>query len=72
MLHARARNPLDTRKLSPLILQPLQHQIDSFEKQGRGRKHLAFSRVGQHALVHAIFCQVGVEIDFGFVDELQV
>jgi hypothetical protein len=72
MLHARPGNSLDFVKIRALPFQPLQHEIDGLEEQRDGRKDLAFGWVGENALVDTIFRKVGVEIDFGFVDEFEV
>jgi hypothetical protein len=51
----------------------LQYKVNRFEEQSDRREHLALGGVRQHALFDAILCaEIGVEVDFGFVEELEV
>ena len=72
MLHPGARNALHFGKIGALVLQALQHEINGLKEHGNGRKHLALVGIGEHALLDAILGEVGVEVDLGFVDELEV
>ena len=73
MLHARTRKTLHLGEVCTLLLQPLQYEVDSFEEQSYGCEHLALGRVCEHALLNAIFgTEVCVEIDLGFLQELEV
>jgi len=72
MLHPRTANSLHLSKLCTLLFQPLQNQIDGFEEHGDGREHLALVGVGKDTLLDAMMGEVGVEVDFGFVDEFEV
>lgn len=73
VLHARTTDTLDLREICTLLFQPLQDKINRFQKQSNRREHLALGGVRQHALFDAIFrAEVGVKVDFGFVEELEV
>jgi hypothetical protein len=72
MLHARARNALDLSKLCALLFQPLKNKINGFEEERDGCEDLALSRVREHTLLNAMVREVGVEVDFGFVDQFEV
>lgn len=51
----------------------MQHEVDCFEEQSDRREHLTLGGVRQHALLDAILCaKIRVEVDFGFVEELEV
>lgn len=72
MLHTRSRDALHFGEVCTLVLQPLEHEVDGVEEQGDRCENLTLAGVGEHALFNAIFGEVGVKVDFGFVDELEV
>lgn len=72
MLHTRTRDTLDLGEVGTLLLQSLQDKINGFEPQGDGRENLALSRVCEDTLLDAIFGEIGIEIDFGFVDKFEI
>jgi len=72
MLHARARNALHLFKLRALLFQPLENKINGFEEERDGREDLALGGVGENTLLNAMVREIGVEVDFGFVDQFQV
>lgn len=72
MLHARARYALYFGEVRTLIFQSLQNQIDGLEEQSDGCEDFALVGIREDAFLDAILGEVGIEIDFGFVDELQV
>lgn len=72
MLHARASDALDAAKVQALVAQARQDEVQSLEPHGDGGEDFIFGRVGEHALLDAVVDEVGVEIDDGGVDELQV
>jgi len=55
-----------------LVLQLLQDEIDGFEEQRNRREDLALFWVGENTLFDAIMWQVSVEVDFGFVYQLEI
>lgn len=72
MLHPRPTNSLDFRKVRSLLFQTRQDEFNGFEEQCCGGEDLALGGVGEDAFFNAIFEQVGVKVDFGFVDEFEV
>jgi hypothetical protein len=72
MLHARTRDALDLGEIGALLLQSLQNEVDGFEPQGDGREDLALIGVCEDTLLNSIFREIGVEVNFGFVDKLEV
>jgi hypothetical protein len=72
MLHARTGDALDLGVVGTLFLQSLQNEVNGFEPQGDGRKHLALIVVVKDALLKTILGEVGVEVDLGFVEEFEV
>jgi hypothetical protein len=72
MLHTRTTDALDLAKVRSLLFQPLQHQVDGLEEHGNGCKHLALAGVGEDALFDAMVGEIGVKVDFGFVDEFEI
>jgi len=72
MLHTRTRDTLDLGEVGALLLQSLQDKINGFEPQGDRREDLALGRVGEDTLLNAIFEEIGIEIDFGLVDEFKI
>lgn len=73
MLHASARDTLHLREVRTLLLQSLEHEVDSLEEQSYRRKHLTLGRVCEHTLLNAIFgTKVCVKVYFGFLEKLEV
>jgi hypothetical protein len=63
---------LDLGEVGTLVLQPLQDEVNSLEPQSNGRKHFALIRVGEDAFLDAILGEVGVEVDFCFMNKFEV
>jgi hypothetical protein len=55
-----------------LLFQPLQNKVDSLEKQCGRSKDLALGRVGEHAFLNTILCEVSIKVDFGFMYKFEV
>ena len=73
MLHPRARNTLHLGKISTLVLQSLQHKVDSLEEQCYRREHLPLGGIREYTFFDAIFrTEVCVEVYFSFLEELEV
>jgi hypothetical protein len=72
VLHARTRDALDLGEVGALLLQPLQNKVNGFEPQCDGRKDFALIVVVEDALFKPILGKVGVKVDFGFVDMLEI
>lgn len=72
MLHTSTRDSLDLGEVGTLLLQSLQDKINGFEPQSDRREDLAFGGVGENTLVNSILGEIGIEVDFGFLDEFEV
>jgi hypothetical protein len=72
MLHSRAAYPLHLGEIRALIFQALEDELDSFQPQRDRGEDLAFGRVREDALLDAILGEIGIKVDFGFKNELEV
>ena len=72
MLHACTRNTLDLGEIGTLLLQSLQDKVDGFKPQGNRREDFALVGVCEDTLLNSILGEIGVEVDFGFVDKFKV
>lgn len=67
-----AADALDATEIQPLCLQHAQHAVQRLQPHGDGRKDLVFRLIGQHALLDVEPPRVGVEVELGDVDDLQL
>jgi hypothetical protein len=64
-------NALDPLKRRALLCQPLEHQVDGLQPHGYRGVDLPLGLVDEDTFLDAILEEVGVEVDFGFVHDLQ-
>lgn len=72
MLLPRATNALHAAKIEALFAEPLQDAVKGLQPQRDGREDFMFGLVGLDALFNVEAVRVGVEVEDGGVDDLEV